>query len=846
MSYLCLLQEGNANLQLFMKKANMNGFSVIAAPINAMEIPQEIREESMNETNLQFTYGDLLLTSNEWNSKMIVILSDSIDCDSSDPIIRKNSEKILERDVSWAGYLQCCGYTMLKLKHGNNLNLARVMTQKIKGIALIQVPLYNAAVAQAMWRRDLSEENVLDLSRQDTWQWWNLFRRAANFDIKLRVVLEFNEFEEPDLDFLHRWLGEPIEAVIIPSSIFTRDCQNNPTLPEAWQKILLYFLQLHVNIIVSTGANSSNLKLYSDYLRNFQDNHKDAQCLQDSESVLKTQSSSLYGNLDCQAQEISGKKSMKYKFYQNAIAAALIDRVSDQDIDDKLTVIMILGAGKGSLVHSALNAAEYTKRKIRVYIIEQTLNAIRKLTALVEKFWSTKDVRLFLSDMGEVSPPEKADILISELSGSFKDHELFLKRLDYAQHFLKPDGISMPCQSTSYVNPIMSFKIFNDLRQVVHKGKFAHDRQGYHDPHSESGLAVPSKAIYDIGFPQPLFEFSHPSPDAFTDNSLYKILKFSVKMDSVLTGIFLKTSTISYYKRKQFVRSIWNIAFYAASSFFLYFYNEYMILPQLLKNQGRYSLFYSSENLIFYKSQQCEKFQFYSLFIITFYLHGAMLDLKESDYLETASKSLYLLTLIAMDVYKYEYYFVGLNLNIGIYNIVTDFLVLLALQNSKRNLILNQIFLGMRIASWSHVFVSLLPFKYLVPTLFAKNFKLILNIVVWLWYGLSIWNSPVLQYFYHQIYHNSPTDCCGEGSAAKCIMLKDSSEYRHFKALKKAYIEVKISHEKLCTSSFCNSSATENSSAKAFQAIKCIMTLKRKLKRIREGRGGEVGDDNED
>uniref|UniRef100_A0A1B0A309 Uncharacterized protein n=1 Tax=Glossina pallidipes TaxID=7398 RepID=A0A1B0A309_GLOPL len=290
-----------------------------------------------------------------------------------------------------------------------------------------------------------------------------------------------------------------------------------------------------------------------------------------------------------------------------------------------------------------------------------------------------------------------------------------------------------------------------------------------------------------------------------------------------LCEIFLKTSTISYYKRKQFVRSIWNIAFYAASSFFLYFYNEYMILPQLLKNQGRYSLFYSSENLIFYKSQQCEKFQFYSLFIITFYLHGAMLDLKESDYLETASKSLYLLTLIAMDVYKYEYYFVGLNLNIGIYNIVTDFLVLLALQNSKRNLILNQIFLGMRIASWSHVFV-----------------------IVWLWYGLSIWNSPVLQYFYHQIYHNSPTDCCGEGSAAKCIMLKDSSEYRHFKALKKAYIEVKISHEKLCTSTFCNSSATENSSAKAFQAIKCIMTLKRKLKRIREGRGGEVGDDNED
>lgn len=123
-------------------------------------------------------------------------------------------------------------------------------------------------------------------------------------------------------------------------------------------------------------------------------------------------------------------------------------------------------------------------------------------------------------------------------------------------------------------------------------------------------------------------------------------------LNSKFLQIFLKTSNIKYYKHKQFARSIWNIAFYTACTLFLYFYNELVILPQLLKNQGRYSLFYSSENLIFYKSQQCEKFQFYSIFIITFYLHGAMLDFKESDYLEAASKSLYLMSLVAIDVYR--------------------------------------------------------------------------------------------------------------------------------------------------------------------------------------------------
>ncbi|WP_164144514.1 hypothetical protein, partial [Serratia marcescens] len=46
-----------------------------------------------------------------------------------------------------------------------------------------------------------------------------------------------------------------------------------------------------------------------------------------------------------------------------------------------------------------------------------------------------------------------------------------------------------------------------------------------------------------------------------------------------------------------------------------------------------------------------EKFQFYSIFIITFYLHGAMLDYKEADFLEVGSKGLYLLALVAIDVY---------------------------------------------------------------------------------------------------------------------------------------------------------------------------------------------------
>lgn len=88
----------------------------------------------MNKADSKFTYGDLLLTADQWNTKTILMLSELIDCDSLDPVVRKNSEEIVRRDISWAEHLQYGGYTMVKLRRAKNLNLARVMTQQIKGL----------------------------------------------------------------------------------------------------------------------------------------------------------------------------------------------------------------------------------------------------------------------------------------------------------------------------------------------------------------------------------------------------------------------------------------------------------------------------------------------------------------------------------------------------------------------------------------------------------------------------------------------------------------------------------------------------------------------------------------
>lgn len=51
---------------------------------------------------------------------------------------------------------------------------------------------------------------------------------------------------------------------------------------------------------------------------------------------------------------------------------------------------MVVGAGRGPLVRSALNAAANTGRKMKVFAVEKNPNAISILTALIDELWSDK------------------------------------------------------------------------------------------------------------------------------------------------------------------------------------------------------------------------------------------------------------------------------------------------------------------------------------------------------------------------------------------------------------------------------------------------------------------------
>lgn len=80
----------------------------------------------------------------DWNNLIIGKFSPFINVDSTNSIIRKNSEETLNQELSLASHFGLSGITF-KLKHGidKNLNLARIISDKItNNNCTFQVTIY--------------------------------------------------------------------------------------------------------------------------------------------------------------------------------------------------------------------------------------------------------------------------------------------------------------------------------------------------------------------------------------------------------------------------------------------------------------------------------------------------------------------------------------------------------------------------------------------------------------------------------------------------------------------------------------------------------------------------------
>lgn len=199
---------------------------------------------------------------------------------------------------------------------------------------------------------------------------------------------------------------------------------------------------------------------------------------------------------------------------------------------------MVVGAGRGPLVYASLLAAERVKKYVRIFAVEKNPNAVVTLQTLRQTQWGAEKgtewgiVDVIACDMREWEAPKKADIVISELLGSFGDNELSPECLDGVWSYVKESAISIPSSYTSYLAPIQSQRLYCEASQLRERDKPSYSV-------FETGYVVHMRNYYPIDAPKPLFTFTHNNlllKPSERNNSRFNSLEFETKVDTVCHG----------------------------------------------------------------------------------------------------------------------------------------------------------------------------------------------------------------------------------------------------------------------------------------------------------------------
>lgn len=196
------------------------------------------------------------------------------------------------------------------------------------------------------------------------------------------------------------------------------------------------------------------------------------------------------------------------------------------------SVAMVVGAGRGPLVEKALDAARDANKKVLVYALDKNENAIVTLESLRELRWGGEvglehgRVEIIHEDMRNWKAPQKADVVISELLGSFGDNELSPECLDGVWRYVHEKTISIPCEYTSFITPVQSQKLYSSMRDD-------------NKTSDEFAYVVHVRNAYLIDEPKAVFKFEHQNlllPPESRDNRRKISLTFESKLATTCHG----------------------------------------------------------------------------------------------------------------------------------------------------------------------------------------------------------------------------------------------------------------------------------------------------------------------
>lgn len=511
------------------------------------EYKREYADAEVASHHRAFTRSPLALPATLYQNLVIPAIDIPSELDSEDESTRLNVEGRVINDIKYAAHLKPQG--PIYVKPSTSLNpesLGKFLLQQLvntcyEPIFVIQIDLINNDYYRRMHYHD-SEFDKEEVA--SSWTYWNKIHAACGYSYRFEVALVLSS-DTPDVeDEVTRWLGETVHMLILPQDCFMSNSSNLPVLSKQNQDTVRLFMQASRPAIVIEPEDIEDRKAshFGDYLR-FQEKFVETDehaCEQDHPRYPLQP---LRDNLDFGTYETFESDIAKYLLYQRAIEAALIDMVPEKEKKTRNTVVMIVGAGQGPLVRAALNASENTGRKLKVVVVEKNPNAMNVLEAMKRDLWIDKDVELIFGDMRKTEFEGNVDILVSELLGSFGDNELSPECLDGVQQYLKPTGISIPCNSVSYLRPVMSKRVnTNIVRYYDKKLESKTNRSSL-----EGSWLVYFGSIYYIDDCKEVFTFEHPNRKVPIDNSRHGTFEFTSQTDCVLSG-FAGYFTSKLYK----------------------------------------------------------------------------------------------------------------------------------------------------------------------------------------------------------------------------------------------------------------------------------------------------------
>ena len=397
--------------------------------------------------------------------------------------------------------------------------------------------LHGSGATTSTWVRIRAERRARAPGGKDgtksSWHAWNEIRMHCEHHRNLGLVLDVaagDGLEDVAENLRDGLMGEPLKAVIVSSA--------HPQGDVVCEMALGRGLQVIVDARRDDGGYMTPEDLRAMRMRLSHVLH--SRPVLDEEDILEmpyrdflqAPLQPLQDNLESQTYETFERDSPKYVAYEEAVFQALreknnIDGVVVDDGDDgddgdgdADVEVCVVGAGRGPLVSAVLRASVRADQPVRVVAVEKNRNAIVHVMARSRaEGWDMGRVTIVHADMrrwtptkrdkagGSTTEPYLADILVSELLGSFGDNELSPECLDGAQRFLRPGGWSIPTSYASYLSPVTASKVWSEVAArdaAITVGSIKN---------LETPFVVRLYEYREIDAPQRMFEFSHPGAE---------------------------------------------------------------------------------------------------------------------------------------------------------------------------------------------------------------------------------------------------------------------------------------------------------------------------------------------